>query len=118
MDLQTPGYKDYKVYSPIVLGVSMELGAKISLTDELGLLIMAHLETTLTDTEEVMASFYLPSIANTVKRDQKELVVFERSHTFNLLAGFSVGIVYNPLTYSIANRNYQRRKGRKLSRWR
>lgn len=116
--LKTPAYKDYKVYRPVVLGVSLDLGAKIGLTDEIGLLLMAHLETNLTNTEGETAPLYLSATTKTIVRDQSELVVFERSNTFNLLAGISIGVIYNPITYTITNRNYQKRKGRRLSRWR
>jgi len=123
-DEQVNYYKkvDYRgqksaIFNTFVLGISVEMGVKIGLTDHIGLLILGHFESSLSNVDGAAAPSFFPSTTTTVQRYWGELEIQQRAHTFNLMGGLSIGIQYvlNPAGYSMSS--YRRPKGHKIHRW-
>lgn len=105
------------IFNSFVVGFSIEMGIKIGLTDQLGLLLLGHFESTLSNVDGTAAPLYFPSTTTTVKRYWGDLEIEQRSHTFNLMGGLSIGVHYvlNPAGYNMGS--YRRPKRYKMHRW-
>lgn len=75
------------ILNETVFGVTAEIGGRIRLTDQMGLLILLHLETSLTNTEGANAGRYFESSGGSILNP-------ERSSTGILMGGLTVGFQY------------------------
>ena len=102
-----------KIYNELVIGVSIQMGSQIRLTDYLKMIIMLNLETSLTNPEaEGTASFgydtqggvfglsYLFSPYDAMYPTVEKSGAFHREQAWNVMGGLTFGLVY---TLSTAN---------------
>ncbi len=78
--------EEQEVLNEAVIGVSAEVGGRIRLSDQMGLLILLHLETSLTNTEGKDAASYFQSSGTILNP--------ERSSTGILMGGLTIGFQY------------------------
>lgn len=98
------------LYNSLVIGVSIQMGSQIRLTDYLKMIIMLNLETSLTNPEaEGTASFALdmvsdyPSFSYPYSASYPYVVkgdAYHREQAWNVMGGLTFGLVY---TLSTAN---------------
>lgn len=79
---------DAEIYNGFVLGLTIEVGGKIRITDQMGVLLLFHLETSLTNPEGNDAATYagFPTSGTILSP--------ERGTAWNLMAGLNVSFQY------------------------
>ncbi|BDS09681.1 porin family protein [Aureispira anguillae] len=79
-----------EIYKSFVLGLTLEVGGKIRINDQMGVLVLFHLETSLTNPEGEDAAYTIysgfPSSGT--------LTSPERAGTWSLMAGLNIGFQY------------------------
>lgn len=73
----------YKVYKKVVVGLTLEMGGIIRINESMGIIMLLHLEGSLTNTEDVDSYRFYPSTAAN-----------ERGTAFNVMAGLTIGYNY------------------------
>lgn len=78
-----------KIYNGVVLGLTLEIGGKIRISDQMGILLLFHLESSLTNPEgSDAASLYSGFPTSGTIASPK------RAQTFNMMAGLHIGFQY------------------------
>ena len=78
----------YKIYKSMVLGATLELGSRIKITDNLGVILALNLSGSF-NVEDVDARKKFPSTGQTITN-----IWGDRSNTFNVMGGLTVGVNY------------------------
>ncbi|BDS11129.1 PorT family protein [Aureispira anguillae] len=99
------------IFRSFVLGFSLELGTKIKFTDQIGLLLLGHFETSFTNTEGSAALAYFPASLQSIHAKGFSLI---RAQSWNLMLGISIGIIYHPYR---AGRTYQKKRKYRTHYW-
>lgn len=76
----------YKVYNKMVVGLTLEMGGQINVSESVKVIMALHLEGSLTNTEDEDARFVYPSSGS--------LFSPERAKAWNVMAGLTVGVNY------------------------
>ncbi len=89
--------KKGKVYKDMVIGVTLEMGSQIRISDYLKLIITLHLESSLTNPEDVGAASFAyewgsATYPNYISEDDK--FVTHRDAAYNVMAGMTFGLIY------------------------
>lgn len=76
----------YNIFEEMVIGVTVEIGGRIRISDVMGVLVAFHLESTLTNPEGEDARFFFPS----------DGTIFEptRDRAWSIMPGIHVGFQY------------------------
>ena len=82
-----------EIYNGFVLGMTLEVGGKIRITDQMGVLLMFHLESSLTNPEGQDAAVYSGFPTSGTLLDP------ERGTAWNMMAGLNVSFLYT-LTFN------------------
>lgn len=78
--------KKLNVFEQTVIGITMEVGGRIRISDAMGVLVAFHLESTLTNPEGKDASLYFPHDGTVLNRS--------RDRAWNIMPGIHVGFQY------------------------
>jgi len=82
-----------EIYNGFVLGMTLEVGGKIRISDQMGVLLMFHLESSLTNPEGQDAAVYSGFPTSGTLLDP------ERGTAWNMMAGLNVSFLYT-LTFN------------------
>ena len=85
--------EEAEIYNGFVLGMTLEVGGKIRITDQMGVLLMFHLESSLTNPEGQDAAVYSGFPTSGTLLDP------ERGTAWNMMAGLNVSFLYT-LTFN------------------
>jgi hypothetical protein len=86
LDYSLTGGTPYKIYNKMVIGLTLEMGGQINITESLKLIMALHLSGSLTNSEDEDAPYVYPSTGT--------LLSPERSTAWNTMVGFTVGMNY------------------------
>lgn len=78
--------EEHTVYEQTVIGVTMEIGGRIRISDVMGVLVAFHLESTLTNPEGKDARLYFPYKGTILNRS--------RDRAWNIMPGIHLGFQY------------------------
>lgn len=86
-----------KMYNSIVIGMSLDIGGQIRLTDMLKLILTVHLESSLTNPEGTAAASFAhewgdATYPNYISEDKS--YVTQRAQAWNVMGGVTIGAVY------------------------
>ena len=84
------------LFNQFVLSLTVDLGAKIRINDQFGILFLLHFESSVTNFEGHDAAEYFPSEQIDVKDIYGSTTVLERAHTTYLMGGLTLGLQYTP----------------------
>lgn len=105
-NLQNIPKEPLEVFSPLVLGFSLDVGSKIQLSEQIGLLVLLHVESSLSNLEGKDAATQLPA---TLKIVHERKVSWTRAQSWGILLGINIGV-----TYRLPFRGYFYQKKRKF----
>lgn len=77
-----------EIYNSFVLGLTLEMGGKIRITDQMGVLLLFHVETSLTNPEGEDSAAY------TIFPKSGTILAPERGTAWNVMAGLNVSFQY------------------------
>lgn len=106
-----------EIFQSAVLGASIEMGVTLSLTDQFSLLILGHFETTITNVDGDAAPDYFASTQQAVRRGATYLDIDQRSQTFNLMGGLSIGMQYKLNSYGNSVGRGRKMRGYRTHKW-
>jgi hypothetical protein len=86
LDFNPLGGEAYKVYNKMVIGLTLEMGGQINISESVKLIMALHLSGSLTNSEDEDAPLVYPSTGS--------LLSPERSTAWNTMVGFTVGMNY------------------------
>lgn len=84
--------KPLKVFNDFTIGLSLDLGTKIRLSDRFSLLILAHVESSLSNIEGQDSPNYFPASFRAVTPKDYILV---RQQTYGIMLGLNIGLSYS-----------------------
>lgn len=76
----------YKIYNKMVVGLTLEMGGQINVTEAIKVIMALHISGSLTNTEDEDARSVYPTSGNVLSP--------ERATAWNVMAGFTVGMNY------------------------
>jgi hypothetical protein len=79
------------IFKNFAFGLSLDIGTKIQLSEQFSLLLLAHLESSLTNLEGKDAPDYFPSDFQPILLND---YILTRSNTYGIMMGLNVGLVY------------------------
>ena len=85
-DQQDLGGNDLTVFEQTVVGVTIEIGGRIRISDVMGVLVAFHLESSLTNPEGTDARFFFPSDGTILNPT--------RDRAWNIMPGLHIGFQY------------------------
>lgn len=83
-----------EIYNGFVLGLTIEVGGKIRITDQMGVLLLVHLESSLTNPEGADAADYGRTFINSPFPTSGTLLNPERGTAWNTMLGLNVSFQY------------------------
>ncbi|MFT5647124.1 MAG: hypothetical protein ACI976_001813 [Aureispira sp.] len=98
------------IFKNFAIGLSLDLGTKIQLNEQFSLLLLAHIESSLTNLEGADAPNYFPANFHPIPPNSYLML---RSHTYGIMMGLNIG-----LSYKLASSNlFQRSRSRHRTRY-
>jgi hypothetical protein len=79
------------IFKNFAFGLSLDIGTKIQLNEHFSFLILAHLESSLTNLEGADAPNYFPADFHAIPPKSYLMV---RSHTYGIMMGLNIGLSY------------------------
>jgi hypothetical protein len=101
--------KPLDIFSTVVLGVTLDFGGKIRISDQMGLLILLHVESSLSNVDGKDAPMFFESSTILVEDPGGDSWLNVRDQTWNLMGGFTIGFQYTPGTNNHNLHNNKRR---------
>ncbi len=86
LDYNPTGGEAYKIYNKTVIGLTLEMGGQINVSESVKVIMALHLSGSLANSEDEDAAYVYPSSGT--------LLSPERATAWNVMAGFTVGMNY------------------------
>jgi len=101
--------KPLDIFSTVVLGMTLDFGGKIRISDQMGLLILLHVESSFTNVDGTDAPMFFESSSLLVQDPSGDTWLDVREQTWNLMGGFTIGVQYTPGANKHSLHNNKRR---------
>lgn len=106
------GEEPRDIFKNFALGLSLDIGTKIQLSEQFSLLLLAHVESSLTNLEGEDAPNYFPSDFSPIPPKD---YILTRSQTYGIMMGLNIGLSYRLASSSTF---YQPRSRYRTRYWR
>lgn len=101
--------RPYRVYRPFVFGLHTSIGTKLRFNDQWAIVLLWHIESSISNPENDDAPLIFASEPMTIVDNYGTNEFLKRQHSWNLMTGLSLGLLYTPLSNQASLSNNKRK---------